>query len=420
MENCSWISAVRLRNVCSKLAIGIVLLAPVIGTSPVHAGTYTVLYSFTGPPTDGALPYAGVMRNKAGNLFGATFNGGTGTGACAVTGCGVVFKLDTSGKETILYNFTGVGGGGAVGLIGDKAGNLYGATSSGGTYGAGVVFKLDTAGKETVLHSFTRGADGANPSAGVIRDSAGNLYGTTPYGGTKTGSCVVTGCGVVFKLDPSGNETVLFGFAGGADGGSPGSGVIRDSAGNLYGTTTYGGYGYGVVFRLDTTGKETVLYSFTGGTDGAIPSAGVIRDSAGNLYGTTGQGGIPGVCAGIQPGPCGVVFKLDPTGKQTVLHSFTGGTDGSLPGGGLIRDLAGNLYGTTSSGGTGYGVVFKLDPTGKETVLYSFTGKADGATPSRVVRDSVGNLYGTTVLGGITSGGCAIFGGCGVIFKLKP
>jgi uncharacterized repeat protein (TIGR03803 family) len=238
---------------------------------------------------------------------------------------------------------------GAAHLIGDSAGNLYGTTESGGASGAGVVFKLNKTG-ETVLYSFTGGADGWSPVAGLIRDSAGNLYGTTFGGGARFGE---SGSGVVFKLDTTGTETVLYSFTGGADGGSPAAGLIRDSAGNLYGTTELGGVsGAGVVFKLDTTGTETVLHSFTG-PGGENPYAGLIADSAGNLYGTTYGGGASG---------SGVVFKLDTTGTETVLYSFTGGADGGSPVAGLIRDSAGNLYGTTYEGGTSdAGVVFKLE-----------------------------------------------------------
>ena len=220
----------------------------------------------------------------------------------------------------------------------------------------------------TVLYRF-RGPDGAQPVYGrLIGDSAGNLYGTTVDGGA-------SGLGVVFKLDKTG-ETVLHSFNG-TDGSEPFAGLIRDSTGNLYGTTKFGGiWGNGVVFELDTTGTETVLYSFTGGTDGSLPYASLIRDSAGNLYGTTFEGGASG---------SGVVFELDTTGTETVLYSFTGRGHGANPVAGLIRNSAGNLYGTTANGGaSGHGVVFKVDTTGKETVLYSFTGGADGGNPTQV------------------------------------
>jgi uncharacterized repeat protein (TIGR03803 family) len=306
-------------------------------------GHETVLYSFTGG-ADGGYPDGGVILDSTGNLYGTSSSGGIGAG--------VVFKLDTTGNETVLYSFTGGADGGnpQAGLIFDSAGNLYGTTYSGGTSGQGVVFKLDTTGHETVLYSFMGGADGGSPAAGVIRDSAGNLYGTTVYGGASN-------CGVVFKVDTTRHEIVLHRFTGGADGCNPYAGVIRDSAGNLVGTTRGGGpglFGPGVVYLVDTTGDETVLYSFTGGDDGGDPYGGVIRDSAGNLYGTTFSGG---------PSGQGAVFKLDTTGEETVLYSFTGGSDGGNPIGGVIRDSAGDLYGTTTAGGKrGGGVLFKLKP----------------------------------------------------------
>jgi uncharacterized repeat protein (TIGR03803 family) len=271
-----------------------------------------------------------------------------------------------------------------------------------------------------VLYTFTGGADGSAPEATLVRDPAGNLYGTTVYGGDY-------GKGVVFKVDTAGTETVLHSFTGGADGETPETGgLILDTAANLYGTTVFGGTYYsGVVFKLDPTGTETVLYTFTGGADGGSPDTGLIRDAAGNLYGTTMQGGDLQACPYLG---CGTVFKLDPTGKETVLYAFNGRADGYKPEASLIRDAAGNFYGTTWWGGDlhscpltlgslGCGVVFKLDPTGVETVLHTFHGGADGAWPtSTLVRDTAGNLYGTASGGGNYT--CVAFG-CGVVFRIK-
>jgi len=371
------------------------------------SGTETVLYNFPGP-ADGSNPNAGVIAcDSTGNLYGTTYYGGPAN-------AGVVYKLDATGHETVLHSFTGGPDGGNpwAGVICDSAGNLYGTTVNGGKANAGVVFMLDTTAHETVLWSFTGGSDGGHPNAGVIRDSAGNFYGTTVYGGN-TVQCPAqyspAGCGVVYKLDALGNETVLHSFSGGADGGNPEAGVIRDSAGNLYGTTTGGGtencyLGCGVVFELGAANQETVLYSFMGGPDGFYPKAGVIRDSAGHLYGTTAGGGTAN---------SGVVFEVESAGQETVLHNFTGGTDGAYPQAGVIRDSAGNLYGTTAGGGTAYsGVVFEVDAAGNETVLYTFTGAADGGSPfAGVIRDAAGNLYGTA-----SSGGKEL---AGVVFKLK-
>jgi uncharacterized repeat protein (TIGR03803 family) len=426
-----------------------------------NAGRETILHSFTGG-NDGGYPYAGLIQDSAGNLYGTTNGGGQ-------SGAGVVFKLDTKGNETLLYSFTGGNDGGYpyAGVVFDSAGNLYGTTNGGGQSGAGVVFKLDMKGNETVLYSFTGGNDGGYPYAGVVLDSAGNLYGTAPYGGT-------AGAGVVFKLDTKGNETVLYSFTGGNDGGYPNAGVVLDEDGNLYGAASGGGpaaggaifkldmagdeailYGFpcldgfnnegsvnvsnspstviqdsngnlygtmpfggaanaGIVYKITPGGKESILYNFTGGTDGANPFAGVVMDAAGSLYGTTNNGGAAGA---------GVVYKLDTGGHETVLHTFSclgcPADDGRSPNGGVILDAAGNLYGTTHGGGSaGFGTVYKLDPVGHETVLYSFTNGADGAYPTAgVIMDSAGNLYGTTTYGG-TPG---FYGrGRGVVYKLEP
>ena len=361
------------------------------------SGKETVLYSFTGSP-DGALPCAGLLRDPAGNFYGTTSKGGASE-------FGRVFKLDTNDKESVLYSFGGSPDGAFPfsGLVQDNAGSLYGTTDQGGASGVGAVFKLDTAGTETVLHSFAGSPDGSDPQAGLVLDAAGHLYGVTAQGGSSI-------YGTVFKLDTAGTETVLHSFVAGSDGLESYAGLVRDAARNLYGTTMNGGnpelddgYGNGMVFKIDKTGKEKVLYKFGGSPDGAFPSAGLVRDNAGNLYGTTTYGG--GGC------DCGTVFKVDTSGKETVLHTLTG-TDGIYPYGGLIRDAAGNLYGTASGGGLyGAGTVFELDTSGSETVLYKFTGYSDGAGPiGGLVRDNAGNLYGTAGGGGA---------GHGTVFKVN-
>jgi uncharacterized repeat protein (TIGR03803 family) len=299
----------------------------------------------------------------------------------------VVFKLDTTGHETVLHSFTDGADGGVpvAGVIGDLAGNLYGTTVYGGAWNHGVVYKLSTTGHEIVLYSFPGSPGGGHPRAGVMRDSVGNLYGSTYDGGPSN-------AGAVYKLDGTGHLTALHSFTGGVDGGNPWAGVIQDPAGKLYGTTVYGGASnQGVVYRLDTRGSETVLYSFTGGADGGSPYAGVILDSAGNLYGTTQFGGASNQ---------GVVYRLDAAANETVLYSFSGGADGGHPLAGVILDAAGNLYGTTYNGGTSNtGVVYMVDTTGHETVLHSFTGGADGINPrAGVIRDSAGNCTGLPTL----------------------
>src|SRR5208283_5314746 len=243
--------------------------------------------------------------------------------------------------------------------------------------------------KEVVLHNFVSPPHGAYPGAGVIRDPEGNLYGTTNGAYSDVPGGGAHNAGVVFKVDTCGHETVLYSFTGGADGSSP-NGVILDWAANLYGTTNGGGAsGAGVVFKVDPSGHETVLYSFTGGNDGGFSDAGVIRDWKGNLYGTTNGGGASSL---------GVAFKVDTSGKETVLHTFTRGLEGDQPYlSGLILDSFGNLYGTTAFGGAGgAGVVYKLDPSGNDKVVYAFQGAAGGQYPAGagVIYGSDGNLYG--------------------------
>jgi uncharacterized repeat protein (TIGR03803 family) len=380
--------------------------------------TYSVLYSFCSAPncTDGALP-AGLIEDAAGNLYGTTSYGGANVGADNGYGGGTVFKVDNTGHETVLYSFCSEGGANCT--------------------------------------------DGDMPTAGLIQDDKGNLYGTTFFGGAGANHGFEGGGGTVFKLDKRGHETVLHNFCSKGDqnctdGAYPEAGLIRDAAGNLYGTTEFGGanigaddgYGGGTVFKVDNTGHETVLYSFCseGGancTDGDMPTSVLIQDAAGNLYGTTSQGGAGGeYCMQNDgsEGPCGTVFKVDATGHETVLYSFCseGGancTDGAFPSAGLIEDAAGNLYGTTRIGGANGpydGTVFKLEPpaqpglTWTETVLYSFCSEGganctDGRLPeSGLIQDSAGNLYGTTAVGGANVGvGYGGYGG-GTAFKLEP
>jgi len=377
------------------------------------AGRETVLYAFQGK-TDGGYPLAGVIRDPAGDLFGTTSYGGDA--AACYDGCGVVFKLDPSGHETVLRTFTGTDGWfPSGGLARDAAGNLYGNTADGGTSDGGVLFALDPAGHERVLHYFPNGSLGTYPSSGLIADPAGNLYGTASSGGP-------AGRGVVYRFSGPASYKVLYGFKGETDGYQPAGGVIRDSAGNLYGTAVYGGAaGGGEVYKVNPSGQKTELFGFTGAADGGNPSAGVIRDGAGNLYGTTLTGGAGSVACSL-PNGCGVVFKLSPSGKETVLHAFTNGADGGSTASGVTRDPAGNLNGTAPQGGAANnGVVYKLDTAGNYTVLYSFTGGSDGGSPNgAVILDAAGNLYGTAPQGGIVTGPCQSSNGCGVVYKLDP
>jgi len=370
----------------------------------------TVLFSFR-VGHDGAYPNAGLIMDQAANLYGTTIKGGSG-------GSGTVFEVPRDGTQTRLYSFCSRkdcsdGAEPSGSLIMDKNGNLYGTTQEGGTSYGGTVFKLTPDGTETVLYLFcsqVRCTDGAGPVAGLIMDKAGNLYGTTSSGGASES-------GTVFEVAPNGTETVLYSFcsvAGCPDGSGPVAGLITDKAANLYGTTGYGGPGGGgTVFEVTPNGTETVLYSFcrqTNCIDGSRPGAGLIKDKVGNLYGTTESGGADGQ---------GTVFKLAPDGTEAVLYSFANGRDGTNPYAGLVTDKKGNLYGTTEYGGDngcvggqGCGTIFELAPDGTETVLHTFKDQPDGANPAAgLIMDSLGNLYGTTYGGGAY--------GLGTVFRLE-
>jgi len=390
-------------------AFAVALFVP----QPAHGQTFSVLYAFQGGPNDGSTPAGKLILDSSGNLYGLTQYGGART-----LGWGTIFKLDaTTGKETVLYSFTGGADGGYAygGLVQDAAGNLYGTTSEGGNSscggdGCGVVFEFSIAGKETVLYQFTGGSDGGSPNGDLVRDKAGNLYGTAywgPYG------C----CGVAFKVDNKGNETVLHGFNGIPDGEFPIAGLIRDRKGNLFGTTSAGGggaclfEGCGTVFKLSKTGEETILYDFLASPDGAVPFAGLLQGASGNFYGTTYNGGNLS-CNDMGPG-CGTVFEVNVSGREKVLYRFRAKKKEDLPTAGLIADAAGNLYGTTAGDETtSFGTVFKLDASGKETLLYRFTGGGDGCLPiGDLTLDSAGNLYGATRSCGAN--------GDGVVFKIS-
>jgi len=355
---------------------------------PAQAQTFTVLHEFNGA-TDGANPEGALIRDAAGNLYGTTFTGGGGQGT--------VYRIDTAGTQTTLFTFDAFvsGASPASPLIQDPAGNLYGIADE-GPGGAGVVFKLSPDGVEDLLFAFQGGTDrnARVPSGGIRMDNAGNFYGTTLFGGN--GRCQF-GCGSVFRLDSAGALHVLYNFTGGVDGSKPFGPLVADADGNLYGVAQSGGTlcpesprtGCGTVFKLARNRELTVLHTFQGGADGATPQAGLLRDTAGNLYGAAAAGGT---------GDNGIVFKIASDGTYTVVHQFTG-QDGTTPNGGLVSDPAGNLYGTAQSGGArDLGTVFVLRRSGQLRVLHTFTGNLDGAFPlAGVIRDAAGHLYGTAV-----------------------
>jgi uncharacterized repeat protein (TIGR03803 family) len=425
---------------------GASLITALVVVMPIRAhaaSTLTTLWNFMGgnvQPLDGSQPYASLISDSTGAVYGTTVVGGTAY-------CGTVFKLsppNTVGgpwAEKVLYSFMCLSDGRypEASLIFGKDGALYGTTSEGGSSDYGTVFKLappSTTGgpwNKTILYSFSGGDDGANPGAGLIFDTSGVLYGTTVGGGAH-------GAGTVYKLTPDSTsptgwtETVLYSFCSQtncSDGGNPYAGLIFGTGGALYGTASGDGSANdGTVFKLTppaTVGgawNESVLHSFSG-SDGAHPYDGLISDSTGALYGTTVNGGNTSCESG-----CGTVFKLTPpstvggTWNESVLYSFaggSGGSDGGHPLAGLILDALGALYGTTPSGGTsticsgvyiGCGTVFKLTPSSTaggawtESVLYSFTGGSDGGMPyAGLISDASGALYGTAYAGGSTGDG---------------
>jgi uncharacterized repeat protein (TIGR03803 family) len=401
------LSSARLRTTVPT----VLLLLVAASANRVQAQTFTVLHKFSGFPIDGKNPLAGVIIDGDGNLYGTTPLAGK-------FGGGTVYKVDPAGAESVLHDFYKGNGGVRFGwnpmggLVLDATGDIFGTTNAGGDTscnpgGCGTVFKLDTSSRLSVLHRFDCSANGCGPIAGVVRAANGVKYGITPAGGAFNQ-------GTVFALSGANKFTVLHAFTGGADGGFPQDDLTMDAQGNLYGTTTLGGIGSancnpgcGVVFKINKSGQETVLYSFTGGTDGSLPNGGVTLDAGGNLYGTT-------------DGAHDTIYKLDSAGNLTVLYTFTGGTDGLDPEGTLVRDSAGNLYGATRLGGAfGHGTVFVLDTSGNEKILHSFSGGNDGNGPfGTLAMDGLGNLYGTTFQGGDLN--CQAPKGCGTVFKITP
>jgi uncharacterized repeat protein (TIGR03803 family) len=452
---------------------GVVAAMLMLAVSALAQDSERVLHSFAGGK-DGVQGGYHLVSDSAGNLYGSTLAGGNQSTSCEVftgyVGCGVVFELSPrehgQWTERVLYAFTGGADGGVPtgGVILDSAGNLYGTALFGGdkkpqncqavgiyAAGCGVVFKLTPTAHgpwhETVLYTFTGGADGSEPWGNPVLDSSGNLYGMTNIGGANNSCAPPYGCGVVFKLTPTAKgpwaESVLHTFSGGSDGAAPfGDGLTFDSQGNLYGTTDYGGDtsfvcngtpGCGVAFQLAPTlsgpWTETVLHAFTGGADGGLPIAAMILDSGGNVYGTTNWGGDVSCNS---PYGCGVVYKLTQgTWEETILHTFTGGDDGSIPLTPVVFDALGNLYGVTTNGGNnasarcpnGCGTVFKLTPTAggpwNESILHAFRGAIDGSVPqSNLLLDGDGGkIFGVTNWGGDDS--CNSPYGCGVVFELE-
>jgi uncharacterized repeat protein (TIGR03803 family) len=379
-----------------KLVFAIMALVMAAAVAqPAAAQTFKPLHEFNGAD-DGRNPEGKLLRDAAGNLYGTTFTDGSGSE-------GTVFKIDSTGREKVLFHFdVSDGADPSSALIQDQAGNLYGVADE-GPGGAGIVYKLSPEGKQTILFAF-QGCLFCHrprvPSGALFMDQSGNLYGTTIFGGK--GKCQ-SGCGTIYRLDLAGKLHVLYEFTGGADGSVPVGPLVPDANGNLYGVAQAGGdlscselrVGCGTVFRFARkSAKLTVLHTFHR-ADGATPQPDLLFDTtSGNLYGAASQGGIS---------EKGVLFKISSDGKYKILHRFTGANDGSEPNGGLVLDEAGNLFGTAQTGGRGTdGTAFVINPAGHLKLLHAFNGGLDGAFPQGgLIRDEAGHLYGVAVSNGL-------------------
>jgi len=425
----------------SRPVVAMSLFILLFAAITAQAQTFQVIHSFTGS-AGGYYPSNGVVFDRSGHLYGGAAYGGNYTSSCnyegTETGCGVVYKMSHHGSGwifNVLSSFDGANGYNPEQLITVAPdGSLYGTTLSGGSRdcngfapGCGTIFRLQPPAtfcgsvscpwNVTNLHQFLGPpADGSFANGGsLIMDAAGNLYGTTEYGG-------LYGSGIVYELSPTTNGwtmSVLYNFTGLGDGGNPPSGVVFDNAGNLYGVTYAGGEeGYGAAYELthaESGWTEHVLHSFNSQTDGAYPWGSPVIDSSGNLYGTTRSSGANGG---------GTVWELSPGNggwNFSVLYSLTGGSFGG-PFERLLIDGPGNLYGTAvNNGAHEYGSVFKLSPSGggwSYADLYDFTGGGDGGLPySAVSMDSAGDLFGVTEVGGSLQS-CP--SGCGVVWEITP
>lgn len=439
------ITAARLAILVSSLCV----VTCILGVEPALSQNYRILYEFAGG-ADGGQP-EGLTLGRTGELFGVAHAGGKPGKDCE-GGCGTIFRMSRSGRGwrlSVLHTFQDVpdGAAPAAPMTPGPDGALYGTTIGGGLVGppepeampsffpchhsgCGTVFRLtppvvpceprDCSWSEAIIHRFTGEADGSWPNydAPLLFDQQGNLYGTTQYGGSDTGTCRQNeGCGVVFELSPSPvgwSEKVLHAFTAGTDGAWPGAGVVFDKSGNLYGTTTWTG------FQLTPDGSQWKFHLIFQTGSSTIYGPGLTLDPFGNLYGGTEDGGTMGG---------GNVFKIVPDGAESwdvqSIYSFVpGGGRGNYypgPSASMIMDSAGNLYGVTEGDGAyGMGSAFELSPSGGGdpwsytfTDLHDFSGFDGSAPVARLVMDREGNLYGTTQFGGNPS--C----NCGVVFVIE-
>lgn len=379
------------------------------GEHQVPRLSYQVLHRFTphgNPERGGAYPWAGLV-DVGGTLYGTTSEGGTHNG-------GTVFTISTTGKRKTLYNFdrssSSSDGFEPFGDLINVNGTLYGTTWIGGACGSGTVYGVSTTGTEAVLHSFCD-SDGSNPLAGLT-NVKGTLYGTTFEG--------VSG-GTAYSISTGGTFKVLHTFCGKGDGCGPVAAMLN-VGGTLYGTTSYGGNGgAGTVFSLSSAGTEEVLYGFQGEPDGQSPGSSLI-DVNGVLYGTTMLGGNYGC---YPYASCGTIYNVTTKGKEQVLYRFRGYSDDGVNPMTSLLEVGGVLYGTTQYGGNGaVGTVFsfsnRFSKRGKERVLHSFLGGSDGAVPTSEMIYVNGTLYGTTYDGGRNARCHRRAPGCGTVFALTP
>jgi uncharacterized repeat protein (TIGR03803 family) len=350
------------------------------GAGHAFAGTMNFPYTFDGFPSTN--PAAGLTIDASGNFYGSTPSGSGENGS--------VFKYVPGGAFTVLSDFRSSNNGTnpvAEVLLQPNDRVLFGTAETGGKHGgSGTVYRVSQTGKTSHLYVFTGGNDGGTPVGALVGDaSTKTLYGVTRSGGA-------LGNGTVWALSPGGVLTTLHAFAGGTtDGGSPGSGLWSDGAGNFYGTTVFGGTANcGTIYKVTSAGSESILHNFLCDANGANPPAPLVADSEGNLYGVAGT-----------------LFKLTPGGTYSVLHSFKGKpTDGSDPQSAVLLDAAGDIFGVTSEGGKyNHGTLYELAANGTYSVLYSFVSGNDGTPIGRPIEDASGNIWGTVIGDGEDSSG---------------
>jgi uncharacterized repeat protein (TIGR03803 family) len=375
--------------------------------------TLTTLHSFNS--TDGLWPFAGLVQGTDGNLYGTTYYGGTAPNCAGESSpCGTIFKITPAGTLTSLHNFDGTDGANPQGgLVLGADGSFYGTTFYDGEHGGGTIFKITASGALTTLYSLGFFPIGSGPESALIQATDGSFYGTT-----------IQGFGTILEFNPGGAVTTFYSFSG-TGGNFPQGSLVEGIDGNFYGTTEYGGNstacpssdhpGGGTIFKITPSGALTTLHTFDF-TDGAYPEAALMQAIDGNLYGTTSNGGST-TCFGSTNG-CGTVFEITPSGTLTVLHTFEDYySDGAYPSGRLLQATDGNLYGTNGGGVMGGGTIFKISPSGNLTTVYNLGTPPGPLGPvAGLVQATNGIFYGTTLEGGTST---ACYEGCGTVFSLS-